>query len=110
MFKTSDLSFCAYDFEYMGVKCTGIRWSPADDSLFRFEKDGEEFVFEQREFVECDTEKQQIENVIKYQFLPWWADKTIEDIQRRYDDLAKELDRAINYIKMTRKFSGNAEN
>lgn len=110
MFKTSDWFFCAYDVEYMGVKCTGVRWSSEDDSIFRFEKDGEEFVFEQRELVESNTEEQHIENVIKYQFLPWWADKKIEDLQRRYDDLAKEFDRAINYIKMMRKFSDNAEN
>ena len=39
-----------------------------------------------------------------------WAEEEIERLQKKYDDLSKEFDRAINYIKMMRKFSDNAEN
>ena len=38
-----------------------------------------------------------------------WSEEEVKKLQKRYDDLAKEFDRAINYIKMTRKFSDNAE-
>ena len=108
MFKTSDWFFCAYDVEYMGVKCTGVRWSSEYGNIFRFEKDEECFVFEQRGGIESNADTDHIKKVIKYQFLPWWADKKIGDLQRRYDDLSKEFDRAINYIKTMRKFTENA--
>lgn len=109
MFKNIDCFFRAYDVEHRGVKCTGVKWSSEDRSIFRFKKDGEEFVFEQRDFVDSNTDEQHIKKVIECQFLPWWFDKKVEDLQRKYDDLSKEFDRAINYIKMTRKFSDNAE-
>lgn len=38
-----------------------------------------------------------------------WAEEEVERLQKKYDDLSKEFDRAINYIKMIRRFSGNAE-
>ena len=67
--------FAYYDVEHMGVKCTGVRWSSEDESVFRFEKDGEEFAFEQQGFVDSNTEEQHIKKVIEYQFLPWWFNK-----------------------------------
>ena len=109
MLCNNDSFFLYYDVEYMGVKCTGVRWSSGDGSIFRFEKDGEEFVFEQQDFVESNTEEQHVEKVIESQFLPWWFNKKVEDLQRKYDDLAKEFDRAINYIKMTKVFKGDYE-
>lgn len=39
-----------------------------------------------------------------------WVEEKFERLQKKYNDLAKEFDRAINYIKMMRKFSDNAEN
>lgn len=38
-----------------------------------------------------------------------WAEEEVERLQKKYDDLSKEFDRAINYIKMMRKFSGDYE-
>lgn len=105
-----DCFFCAYDVEHMGVKCTGVRWSYEYGNIFRFEKDEEEFVFEQRGDIEINGDTDHIKKVIEYQFLLWWFNKKVEDLQRKYDDLSKEFDRAINYIKMMRKFSDNAEN
>lgn len=101
--------FTPYDIKHMGVRCTGVRWSKDFGNIFRFEKDGENFVFEQRKLTGAKTIGEQIRKIIESQFLPWWSDKKIEDLQRRYDDLAKEFDRAFNYIKMMRKFSDNAE-
>lgn len=105
-----DCFFCVYDIEHMGVKCTGARWNFDCENIFRFEKDGDEFIFAQQKEIESNDDTDHIKKVIEYQFLPWWINKKAEDLQKKYDDLAKEFDRAINYIKMIRKFSKNAEN
>ena len=39
-----------------------------------------------------------------------WSEEEVEKLKKKYDNLSKEFDRAINYIKMMRKFSANAEN
>lgn len=41
-------------------------------------------------------------NAVKKRIIEW-LDRS-KELEKRCDDLAKELDRAINYIKMTRKF------
>lgn len=38
------------------------------------------------------------------------SEEEVKKLQKKYDDLAKEFDRAINYIRTTRKFLDNAEN
>lgn len=46
--------------------------------------------------------------VVKKRLIEWF-DRS-KEFEKKYDDLSKEFDRAINYIKMIRKFSDNAEN
>lgn len=41
-------------------------------------------------------------------YLIEWVNRS-KELEKKYDDLSKEFDRAINYIKMIRKFSDNAE-
>lgn len=105
MSKMSDYFFCAYDVEHMGVKCTGARWSYEYGNIFRFEKDEEKFIFKQCWDIDSNADTDHIKKVIEYQFLPWWADKKIEYLQKKYDDLSKEFDRTINYIKMMKNFN-----
>ena len=101
--------FSAYDVEHMGVKCTGARWNFDCENIFRFEKDGEEFIFAQQKDIESNSDTDHIKKVIEYQFLLWWANKKIEDLNRGNDALSRELERALNYIKMLRRFGTDVE-
>lgn len=101
--------FTPYNVEHIGVKCVGVEWSPEDRNIFYLKKDNEDFVFEQMRDVDCTSDTDHIKKVIEYQFLPWWADEKIEDLQRRYDALAREFERALNYIKMIKRFDTDAE-
>ncbi len=102
--------FAFYNVEHIGTKCLGVEWSPEGRNIFYFRKDNEDFVFEQMRGVDCTSDTDHIKKVIEYQFLPWWADKKIEDLNRRYDALAREFERALNYIKMIKRFDKDAEN
>lgn len=68
-----------------------------------------EKLYEMNEKLKQEKENQAImANSFKNSFLKWLS--KAKELEEKYDNLAKEFDRAINYIKIMRKFSDNAEN
>lgn len=67
-----------------------------------------EKLYAENEKLKQEKENQTIiTNSFKRRFDIWFY--KAKELKKKYDNLSEEFDRAINYIKMTRKFSDNAE-
>lgn len=84
-----------YDIEYMGVKCTGVEWKNTLYSIFYFTKDGKTYTFIPKEYISCSADTDHIRCVIKDQFLPWWKDQRIKELETENAELRARLDKAV---------------
>lgn len=82
-----------YDIEYMGVKCTGVEWKNTLYSIFYFTKDGKTYTFIPKEYISCSADTDHIRCVIKDQFLPWWKDQRIKELESENAELRAGLDK-----------------
>ena len=78
-----------YDVEYMGVKCTGVDWT---HSVFYFTKDENEYTYMQTKAVDCNADTDHIRCVIEEQFLPWWKDERIKELEEENAKLKDKWD------------------
>lgn len=100
---SDEIEFTSYSIFYMGVECLWVRWSYKYGNIFRFKKDGEEFVFEQIKDVDSNSDTDHILKVIEYQFLPYWAERKVLTLQKKYENLEKEFKNLTDYIKTIMK-------
>lgn len=84
-----------YDIEYMGVKCTGVEWKNTLYSIFYFTKDGKTYTFIPKEYISCSADTDHIRCVIKDQFLPWWKDQRVKELETENAELRERLEKAV---------------
>lgn len=72
-----------YDVEYMNVKCTGVDWENSLNNMFYFVKDGKTYAFIQKGYIGCGADTDHIRFVIEKQFLPWWKNQRINDLEKQ---------------------------
>lgn len=82
-----------YDIEYMGVKCTGVEWGCNSEHIFHFEKNGKKYEFEQEYAICLVSDTDYIRAIIEYQFLPWWKDQRIKELETENAELRAGLDK-----------------
>lgn len=84
----TDKEITKYDIAYRDVLCTGVKWRYPENNIFYFTKDGKEYEFEQKYYIDnqsADTDH--IRCVIVDQFLPWWENERIKELaEERKDD------------------------
>ena len=78
-----------YDIEYMGVKCTGVDWTR---HIFYLTKDGNKYTYMQTKAVYCNADTDHIRCVIEEQFLPWWKDERIKELEEENAKLKDKWD------------------
>lgn len=81
-----------YDIEYMGVTCIGADW---ENGVFKFIKDGKEYNFVQTRGIICRADTDHIRCVIEDQFLPFWKDQHIKELEAENAELRARLDKAV---------------
>lgn len=77
-----------YDIEYMGVKCTGVEW---ERDVFYFTKDRQNYTYMQTEYISSSADTDHIRCVIEEQFLPWWKDQRIKELEAENEELKREI-------------------
>ena len=80
-----------YDIEYMGVKCTGVDWAHPVNNVFYFTKDGQNYTYMQTEYISSSADTDHIRCVIEEQFLPWWKNDRIKELEAENADLKNSL-------------------
>lgn len=81
-----------YDIEYRGVTCIGVDWGKG---IFNFIKDGKEYEFKQTRGIFCRADTDHIRCVIEDQFLPFWKDQHIKELESENAELRARLDKAV---------------
>lgn len=84
-----------YDIEYMGVKCTGVEWGCNSEHIFHFEKNGKKYEFEQEYAICLVSDTDYVRAIIEYQFLPWWKDQRIKELESENTELRARLEKAV---------------
>ena len=88
----SDEEITKYDIAYRDVLCTGVKWRYPENNIFYFTKDGKNYEFEQKDYIDnqsADTDH--IRCVIVDQFLPWWKNDRIKELEAENAALREKL-------------------
>lgn len=88
----TDKKITKYDIAYRDVLCTGVKWRYPENNIFYFTKDGKEYEFEQKYYIDnqsADTDH--IRCVIVDQFLPWWKNERIKELESENAALREQL-------------------
>lgn len=84
-----------YDIEYMGVKCTEVEWNEPIYTIFHFVKDGKTYNFVSKKHYDCSADTDHIRCVIEEEFLPYWKDEHIKQLETKNDELKARLEKAV---------------
>lgn len=87
-----DKEITKYDIAYRDVLCTGVKWRYPENNIFYFTKDGKKYEFEQKDYIDnqsADTDH--IRCVIVDQFLPWWKNYLIKELEAENAALRERL-------------------
>ena len=91
-----DKEITKYDIAYRDVLCTGVKWRYPENNIFYFTKDGKNYEFEQKYYIDnqsADTDH--IRCVIVDQFLPWWKNERIKELESENATLRERLEKAV---------------
>lgn len=91
-----DEEITKYDIAYRDVLCTGVKWRYPENDIFYFTKDGKNYEFEQKYYIDnqsADTDH--IRCVIVDQFLPWWKNERIKELEAENAELKARLENAV---------------
>lgn len=95
-----DKEITKYDIAYMDVLCMGVKWRYPENNIFYFTKDGKNYEFEQKYYIDnqsADTDH--IRCVIVDQFLPWWKNERIKELEAENAALRERLEKAVERLK-----------
>lgn len=91
-----DKEITKYDIAYMDVLCTGVKWRyHENNNIFYFTKDGKTYEFTQTEDVHFIADIDHIRCVIGDQFLPWWKNERIKELESENAALRERLEKAV---------------
>lgn len=90
-----DEKITKYDIEYKDVLCTGVKWRYPENNIFYFTKDGKTYEFTQTENVNFISDIDHIRCVIVDQFLPWWKNERIKELESENAALRERLENAV---------------
>lgn len=90
-----DKEITKYDIAYRDVLCTGVKWRYPEPHIFYFTKDGKEYEFTQTEYIHFIADIDHIRCVIVDQFLPWWKNERIKELESENAALRERLEKAV---------------
>lgn len=90
-----DKEITKYDIAYRDVLCTGVKWRYHENNTFYFTKDGKNYEFTQTEGVNFISDTDHIRCVIVDQFLPWWKNERIKELESENAALRERLENAV---------------
>ena len=94
----ADEKITQYDIGYRDVLCTGVKWRYPEKNIFYFTKDGKDYKFEERYYIDSQSDTDYIRSVIVNQFLPWWKNERIKELEAENDVLRERMNKTVTDI------------